>query len=116
MNPQPLLQWQWQGYPRFHRTRRNLLIHIVAVPVFLLGNVFILLSVFRGEWLAAVAALAVTAVAFSVQGLGHKGEPEPAIPFSGPLNAVTRIFAEQWITFPRFVLSGGWLRAWKTAN
>jgi len=24
-----------------------------------------------------------------------------------------RIFLEQWITFPRFVLSGGWYHAWR---
>jgi hypothetical protein len=23
---------------------------------------------------------------------------------------------EQWITFPRFVLSGGWWRAWRDAE
>jgi hypothetical protein len=28
---------------------------------------------------------------------------------------VTRIFAEQFITFPRFVLSGGWSRAYRAA-
>jgi uncharacterized protein len=28
-----------------------------------------------------------------------------------PIDAVTRIFLEQWITFPRFVLSGAWIRA-----
>jgi hypothetical protein len=29
---------------------------------------------------------------------------------------VGRIFFEQWITFPRFVLSGGWLRALRSAG
>ena len=38
-----------------------------------------------------------------------------APPFTSPANAVARIFCEQWITFPRFVLSGGWYRALRTA-
>ena len=27
-----------------------------------------------------------------------------------------RILAEQWITFPRYVLSGGFARAWRSAR
>jgi len=34
----------------------------------------------------------------------------------GAVNALTRIFAEQFITFPRFVLSGGWGRAYRAAG
>ena len=29
-----LLKWQWQGYARYHQNRANLLLHIVAVPLF----------------------------------------------------------------------------------
>jgi len=36
-------------------------------------------------------------------------------PFTGPLNAMSRIFLEQWVTFPRFVLSGGWSHAMRAA-
>lgn len=49
-------------------------------------------------------------VAFAVQGLGHKTEPVPPVPFSGPANVVGRVLVEQWVTFPRFVLSGKWSR------
>jgi hypothetical protein len=38
----------------------------------------------------------------------------PPEPFTGPLNAVARIFLEQWITFPLFVLSGSWWKAVRT--
>ena len=47
----------------------------------------------------------------ALQGRGHRKEPVPPEPFTGLGNALSRIFLEQWITFPRFVLSGGWLRA-----
>ena len=52
-----LLRWQWESYPKYHQSRPNLLIHIVAVPLFLFGTI-----VFVG----AIAQLSVSllAVAF----------------------------------------------------
>jgi len=106
-----LLAWQWDGYGRYHRSRFNLLLHIVVVPLFLVGNVVLVLALLKGAWVAAVAGLAAMVVSVALQGRGHKAEPTPPEPFTGPRNAVARIFLEQWVTFPRFVLSGGWLRA-----
>ena len=37
--PRRLVRWQWDGYPRVHRSRTNLPIHIVVVPLFVLGNI-----------------------------------------------------------------------------
>ena len=34
-----LLRWQWGGYAKYHQSRANLLIHIVAVPLFLIGTI-----------------------------------------------------------------------------
>jgi hypothetical protein len=50
-------------------------------------------------------------LSIAIQGRGHGTEPVPAEPFTGMGNAVTRILLEQWVTFPRFALSGGWMRA-----
>jgi hypothetical protein len=55
-------------------------------------------------------------VSIALQGRGHRGEPVPPVPFSSSGNALARIFLEQWITFPRFVLSGGWSRALRGAR
>jgi uncharacterized membrane protein YGL010W len=106
-----LLQWQWDGYSRYHRSRPNLLIHVVAVPLFLVGNVGLVVALFRGSITLAGLCLVCVAVSVAVQGRGHKMEEIPPQPFTGLANAVARIFLEQWITFPRFVLSGGWARA-----
>jgi hypothetical protein len=46
----------------------------------------------------------------AIQGRGHKLEPVPPEPFTGRANLLGRLFCEQWVTFPRFVLSGGWWR------
>ena len=111
MNIVELLRWQWQGYPRYHRARGNLLIHIVAVPLFLIGTLCLVLAVVQLSVPALAAAIGCIIVAVGLQGRGHRLEAIPPEPFSGPLNFVARLFLEQWITFPRFVLSGGWSAA-----
>jgi len=74
MDPAELLKWQWDGYPRYHQSRTNLLLHIVVVPLFLAGNLALVVGLVGGS------------------------------------------FLEQWINFPRFVLSGKWLRALRQSH
>lgn len=105
-----LMQWQWKDYGSYHQHRTNLLLHIVAVPLFLLGSLLLLAAIFKLSIQLAFAGVACMGVALAVQGRGHKMEPVPPVPFSGPGNAISRLIVEQWITFPRFVLSGGWYR------
>lgn len=106
-----LLKHQWNVYPRFHRSRANLLVHVVAVPVFLVANVGLVLALVRGEWVVAVVSAALMGASMFAQGRGHRMEVTPAEPFTGPLNALARLFAEQWIAFPRFLLTGRWLES-----
>jgi len=108
-----LLQWQLDGYPEFHRGRVNLLIHIVAVPAFIASVVALVANLVMTHWVSAGVSFGVMLVAFAVQGVGHKREATPSIPFAGPGDALTRIFAEQFITFPRFLFSGGWDAAFR---
>jgi hypothetical protein len=79
------------GVRRFHQSRANLAAHIVVVPVFLAGNVGLLVGIIRFEWI------------------------EAPVPFSSAANALSRIVLEQWVTFPRFVLTGRWWRALRAA-
>lgn len=116
MNPSELLRWQWQGYPTYHASRLNLLIHIVAVPAFLAGNVLLILSLAHGQWGRALGSLVFMALSFGAQGIGHGKEANPSVPFSSPLNALGRIFLEQWVSFPRYVLTGAWARALRNAS
>ena len=116
MRVSELLRWQWKGYPRYHRSRVNLLVHIGAVPLFLVGNVGVVLSLSRGAWLLSLVWAAAVVVSLALQGRGHRLEALPPEPFTSPLNALSRIFCEQWVTFPRFVLSGGWLGALRNAS
>lgn len=111
MNVVELLRWQWDGYTRYHQSRSNLLTHIVVVPVFWAGNAGLIVSLVQRLPLGILLSLAAMGLSLALQGRGHRREENPPEPFTGPANAVSRLLLEQWITFPRFVLSGGWLRA-----
>jgi len=105
-----LLQWQWSDYSAKHRDRTNLVLHIVAVPLFEIATIALVLGIAWGSGRAVSLAVAGMASAVVIQGRGHRREREEPTPFAGPIDFVSRFVAEQWITFPRFVLSGGWSR------
>ena len=111
-----LLRWQWQGYARYHRSRVNLVVHIIVVPLFLLGNVAIIAALWRNSWLLGGLGVVATLTSMALQGVGHRQERVPPEPFRGPLDALSRIVCEQWVTFPRFVASGGLWRAWRESE
>jgi hypothetical protein len=116
VNVSQLLRWQWEGYGRYHQSRANLLLHILVVPLFLVGNVSLVAAFIQGSWSLAIFSIAAMLVSVAMQGRGHSKEAVPPEPFTSPFNAVSRIFLEQWVTFPRFVLSGGWSRALRRAS
>ncbi len=109
-----LSAWQWRLYPDNHCTRSNLMLHVLTVPLFQLGTLMVLSAPWSSLW-SAIAGLGSMALAVVVQGRGHALEPVKPVPFLGPLDAPNRIFLEQWFTFPRFVLSGGFAAAWRKA-
>lgn len=115
-----LLGWQWSHYPAGHTTRATLLVHLFAVPLFWFGALALPLAPLAGTWSAAATSagtgLVAMLVALALQGRAHRREPRAPEPFLGPLDVVSRLLVEQWITFPRFVLSGGFSRAWRAAG
>jgi len=108
MNIKELIQWQWNGYVNYHLSRVNLLIHIIAVPLFVLGTVTSLLALVNLNLGVTIMSILLMATSIGVQGFGHAKEELPVVPFSGPIDALIRIFLEQFVTFPRFVISGRW--------
>ncbi|MFL5088186.1 MAG: Mpo1-like protein [Xanthobacteraceae bacterium] len=113
---QRLLAWQWSDYTAKHRDRGNLVLHAVAVPLFLLSTIVLATALVTREGVATVVALAGMGVSVLLQGRGHAREREAPTPFDGTGDFVTRFFVEQWVTFPRFVLSGGWLRNFRAQS
>ncbi|MGB6243040.1 MAG: terminase [Castellaniella sp.] len=103
-----LLVRQWRDYGMSHQSRCNLVIHLIAVPCFLAAMALLPVMLAQGRWFAAVFALAAMGGSIAAQGRGHRTEVHPPQPFTGLWNGIARLLAEQWITFPRFVLSGRW--------
>ena len=85
-----LLRWRG-GDSKYHQARANLLIHIVAVPLFLLGTLALVAAVLQLSLPLLSAAVGCIVVAVALQGRGHRLEPVPPEPFSGPLNFVSRL-------------------------
>ena len=109
MGPAELLRWQWEGYPRYHARRANLLLHICSVPFFWAGTVLLLVGALSLNWVWTAVGFACLLVPVIVQGIGHKRlESTPPAPFTSPWNFIARFCLEQWINFPRFLLSGAW--------
>lgn len=84
---------------------------MVAVPLFQAATVLLVYGAVVVSGPAVVLAVVGIAASLVIEGRGHALEAETPTPFSGPVDFVTRYVAEQWITFPRFVVSGGWYRA-----
>jgi hypothetical protein len=110
-----LLAWQYRIYPDGHRDRRNLALHAATAPLFLAGTCALVVAPLLGTWCLAFGLPAIL-VPLALQGRGHGLEASRPIPFRGPGDLAARFFVEQWVTFPRFVASGGFSRAWKAAT
>ena len=108
MNLKQLLCRQWDGYRHTHQSRINLAIHVLTVPVFVLGIVLAGYAVVTLSLRLLAAGLIANALAIGLQGLGHRLERVAPPPFAGIGNAVVRIVCEQCVTFPRFLLTGSW--------
>ncbi len=106
-----LIQWQWGSYNKYHRSSTNLVVHIVAVPIFMVGTILLVLAILNLKLWSALLAVALMVAAMAAQGVAHAREDYPPEPFKTLQEALTRIFLEQWFTFPRFVLSGRWYAA-----
>lgn len=111
MKLKQLLQRQWAGYREAHCSRVNILIHALTAPVFLLGSVSTALGVLTLSPWPAMAGVVAMASAMGLQALGHRLELDQPAPFAGVGDVIARIFAEQWVTFPRYLVSGRWRAA-----
>ncbi len=111
---QHLLRWQWELYPDGHKRRLTLAVHLLSTPLFVAG-VLMLPAALVG-WYYAVAGAAFMFATLVIQGWSHKQEDAAPVPFLGPMDFVSRFFVEQFVTFPRFVLSGAFARTWRSAR
>jgi hypothetical protein len=107
-----LLSWAWEETSPVHKNATNLLIHLFAVPLFVIGNVLLVAGVVFSLWLLIAAILGIV-VSLALQRFGHSLEENPIHPFAGPRDFVRRIYAEQFCNFWRFLFSGQWYASFK---
>ncbi len=110
-----LVAWAWRETPPVHKHTGNLLIHIVAVPMFVGGHALLIGSLAATGWLAVAGASCIV-VALVLQSRGHSLEQQPVHPFEGPRDFVRRLYAEQFCNFWRFLFSGGWFASLKDSR
>ena len=110
-----LLNQQWSDYSERHRNKLNLLIHIATVPLVwiagiqVVGALMLLLIGVGGPGVLLTAAILI-AIALFAQAYGNGMEEIKPRPFTNAKDFAMNAVAEQFVTFPRFVLAGGWLR------
>lgn len=104
------IRWQWQDYARYHEDRGNLLLHIFAVGLFWVAALSLVIGAVRFSILTMVLAASALLISMVLQSMGHKKEANPPVPFTGKADFFKRFLSEQFVTFPRFVLTGGWFK------
>lgn len=110
-----LLEAQWSDYSERHRNKANLMIHIVAVPLVWLAAIqvfggLVLSLIGVGGFNVIFGALVQAGVALFAQHWGNGMEAVKPAPFAPTRDYAMGLAAEQLVTFPRFVLTGQWLR------
>jgi hypothetical protein len=100
-------------YESVHRRGANLVLHALAAPLFWLGVVALALGLKQKSLLALGVGAEGVLAALAPQGLGHRTEKHPAPAFDSVLDCVVRLAGENLYVFPRFVLTGGWVRPWR---
>ena len=110
-----LVQWQRDVYPEVHSKRSTLLVHVVTVPIFVAATFGLLVAIVTLQPIQALLAVGTMVAAFGVEGFMHKREPK-SYAIDGPADLLSRVFVEHFVTFWRFVLDGGWAKAYREAG
>lgn len=115
MSFRELLAWAWRETPPVHRNGSNLIIHLIAVPLFVVGHLLLPAAIIFSWWLAVLATSLIVA-SLTLQGVGHSLERQQVPPFTGPRDFVRRLYAEQFCNFWRFLFSGQWSAHFTSRN
>jgi hypothetical protein len=102
-----------QDYLQSHQDRVNLVIHLLAVPLFWLAAARLLIAPFTPGLQGGFQGLVMISLSMGLQGYGHRRESVAPLPFQSPLDFLTRILAEQFVKFPAFLFSGRWWRSYR---
>lgn len=70
-----LIRWQWSGYRATHQNKTNLLIHLIAVPLFMAGTVMAVSALVSLSVSLLVASMLGLVLSLIMQRIGHQREP-----------------------------------------
>jgi uncharacterized membrane protein YGL010W len=74
-------QWQWSGYSQAHQNRSNLLIHLLAVPAFIVSAVCLVMAITKLSPVAVVRSVAAMFAGVALQVRGYTLEQSQPRPF-----------------------------------
>ncbi|MGE8361504.1 terminase [Pseudomonas sp.] len=97
-----------ETYRQRHQHPTNLLLHLLAVPLFILSCLVLLTGLVQWSFVALVTGVIGLVASVVLQRRGHAHEDDAGNPPD-----LKTLLVEQFVTFPRFVLSGEWWRAWR---
>lgn len=66
-----LLAWQWRGYAANHRNPTNLVLHLIAVPLFIVAAILLLGGLFGLDLLQVVLGVIGIGAGLAIQAKGH---------------------------------------------
>ena len=93
--------------------KMNFILLGIGMAIIIIGFLLIVSGVFSLSLVSFAVGIVGILAGLALQRHGHSLEAEASEPFSDRKDAVQRLVVEQFLTFPRFVLSGGWWRAWR---
>ena len=88
-----LLAWQWRHYASQHRHPTNLLLHLIAVPLFLLSLILLLIGLWHLRFVPLALGSIGLIASLALQAHGHRLEQQPAEPFASKSDALKRLLA-----------------------
>jgi hypothetical protein len=105
------------SYSRSHRHPLNLLIHIATVPVVYVSAGILLVAPMMSHW-ETWWAVSVALIVYSalMQRFGHRLESYADEPRTGFWRHAVDWIVEQFVLFPNFLLSGGWIENWRRSQ
>lgn len=103
----------WDTYRKHHQHPTNLLLHLLAVPLFILSSLVLLIGLLQLSFVAQTTGAIGLVAAVALQRHGHLYEAQQDDPADDSQEGLKQLLLEQFITFPRFVFSGEWWRAWR---
>ena len=101
-------------YGIYHKNKRNLVTHLMTVPVFIGGNMAMAWSLWNGEFLGGSLWFGLAMAALALQAKSHRYEENSVASFKGPADFFRRLYLEQFFKFPAYVFSSEFRSHWQT--